>query len=74
MKTFKRYTKIQLQMFVYGIVGPIFLLVYFGGSSTGDMKWMFWWGLLITAGDVLIALWLTGTGAKTAVSSRSEDD
>jgi hypothetical protein len=74
MQTFRRYLKIQLQLFVYGIVGPIFLVLYFGGSSTGDMTWMFWWGLLITAADVLIALWLTGTGAKTAVSARSEDD
>lgn len=74
MQTFTRYLKIQLQLFVYGIVGPIFLLVYFGAVPNHDLKWMFWWGLLITAGDVLIALWVTGTGAKSAVSSRSEDD
>lgn len=71
MDTFKRYAKIQLQMFAYGgLVGPIFLIFYFTASPNHDLKWMYWWGLLITAADVLIALVMTGTGAKTTFPSR----
>ena len=33
------------------------------------MKWMFWAGLLITAADVLIALAITGFGAKSAAKT-----
>ncbi|MGU3501391.1 hypothetical protein [Mycobacterium sp. C31M] len=59
MDTFKSYLKIQGQMFVYGVVGPIFLLLYFAISPNDDVKWMYWSGLLITAADVLIALGIT---------------
>ncbi|MGA9375911.1 MAG: hypothetical protein ACSLE7_04010 [Mycobacterium sp.] len=71
MDTFKRYVKIQLQLFMYGgLVGPIFLFFYFAISPNDDIKWMYWWGLLVTAADVLIALGITSTGAKTTISSR----
>jgi steroid 5-alpha reductase family enzyme len=71
METFKRYAKIQFQLFMYGgLVGPIFLFFYFAISPNHDLKWMYWWGLLITAADVLIALWMTSTGAKTTFLSR----
>lgn len=59
MDTFKTYLKIQGQMFVYGIVGPLFLLFFFGARPNHDLRWMYWWGLLITAADVLIALAIT---------------
>jgi hypothetical protein len=57
--TFWRYVKIQLMVFVCGIVGPIFLAVYFGTQPDTSMKWAYWAGLFITTADVLIALALT---------------
>lgn len=68
METFKRYLMFQAMMFVFGIVGPIFLIGYFASQPDPTLKWMYWWGLFITAADVLIALRLTkGTDAKTVV-------
>jgi hypothetical protein len=61
MSTFKRYVVIQLMTFVCGIVGPIFLFVYFAVQPDPTLKWMYWWGLFITAADVLIALGITSS-------------
>jgi len=58
--TFWRYVKIQLMVFVFGIVGPIFLTIYFATQPDPSMKWAYWAGLFITAADVLIALAVTG--------------
>ncbi len=60
METFKRYLAIQGMMLVFGIVGPIFLIVYFAAQPDPTLKWMYWFGLFITAADVLIALAITG--------------
>jgi hypothetical protein len=57
--TFWRYIKIQLTVFVFGCVGPIFLGIYFATQPDPAMKWAYWAGLFITAADVLIALGLT---------------
>jgi hypothetical protein len=46
---------------VVGIVGPIFLIGYFASQPDPTLKWMYWWGLFITAADVLIALGLTNS-------------
>ena len=56
MSAFWVYVRIQLMIFVFGIVGPIFLVGYFLTQPDPTTKWMYWWGLLITAADVLIAL------------------
>jgi hypothetical protein len=48
-----------------GLVGPIFLAVYFALGQGSLLRWMFWVGLLITAADVLIALALANYGAKS---------
>lgn len=61
MQTFKRYLMFQGMMFVFGIVGPIFLIGYFASQPDPTLKWMYWWGLLITFADVMIALGLTGS-------------
>jgi hypothetical protein len=61
MSTFKRYVVIQLMTFVCGIVGPIFLIGYFAAQPDPTLKWMYWWGLFITAADVLIALGITSS-------------
>ena len=67
METRKRYLVIQGMMFVFGIVGPIFLIVYFAAQPDPTLKWMYWFGLFITAADVLIALAITNSGAKSVV-------
>jgi hypothetical protein len=60
VETFKRYLFFQGMMFVFGIVGPIFLIVYFASQPDPTLKWMYWWGLFITVADILIALSLAG--------------
>lgn len=59
METFWRYVRVQLFVFVCGIVGPIFLAVYFASQPEPTLKWMYWVGLVITTADVLIALAIT---------------
>lgn len=59
MSRFWTYVRFQLMMFVFGIVGPIFLIGYFAFQPDPTLKWMYWWGLFITAADVLLALWAT---------------
>ncbi len=61
METFKRYLMFQAMMFVFGIVGPIFLIMFFASQPDPALRWAYWWGLIITVGDILIALWLTAT-------------
>jgi lipid-A-disaccharide synthase-like uncharacterized protein len=48
-------------MFVFGIVGPTFLIMYFASQPDPTVKWAYWVGLFITAADVLIALGLTAS-------------
>lgn len=67
MATFKRYIVIQLMMFVFGIVGPIFLIMFFASQPDPSLKWAYWAGLFITAADVLIALALTSATADDKV-------
>ncbi|MEW5813570.1 MAG: SHOCT domain-containing protein [Actinomycetota bacterium] len=71
MSTFWRYLKIQLFVLLCGIVGPIFLVVYFATGGDPMMRWLFWWGLIITAIDILIALGITGFGAKSAAKTQA---
>jgi len=56
MSTLWLYVRIQLMTFVVGIVGPIFLIGYFAAQPDPTFRWMYWWGLFITAADILIAL------------------
>ena len=65
-----RYIKMQLLVLLCGgLVGPIFLIVYFTLGVGSLLSWMFYVGLLITVADVLIALALTNWGAKTAAKT-----
>lgn len=66
-----RYIKAQLWVLLCGgLVGPIFLAVYFMvGPMVG--RWMFWVGLLITAADVLIAIALASYGAKSSAKTKA---
>jgi hypothetical protein len=76
MSTFKRYVVIQAMTFVFGIVGPIFLIGYFVAQPDPTLKWMYWWGLFITAADLLIALGLTNslTGSEAQKRQPSSED
>lgn len=69
MDTFCVYVRIQATVFVVGIIGPIFLIVYFATQPDPTMKWMYYIGLVITAVDVLVALQLT----QNAVADRAPD-
>ena len=65
-----RYLKAQLTVLLFGgLVGPIFLVIYFAIGQQSLLQWMFYVGLLITVADVLIALWLTNYGAQSAAKS-----
>ncbi|WP_193044384.1 hypothetical protein [Mycolicibacterium baixiangningiae] len=66
MRTFWRYVRIQLMMFVFGCVGPIFLVLFFTTRPDPSMKWAYWIGLFITTADILIALALTEASGKDA--------
>jgi hypothetical protein len=70
--TFWRYVRIQLMMFVFGIVGPIFLVLFFATQPDPSTKWAYWAGLFVTAADVLIALALTNASdpKKTPANGR----
>ena len=46
-------------MFVFGIVGPIFLIMFFASNPDPNLKWAFWAGLFITYADIMIALAVT---------------
>ena len=65
-----RYVKAQFMVLLCGgLVGPIFLIVYFATGQDSLLKWMFYTGLLITAVDVLAALGLASYGAKSAAKT-----
>ncbi len=65
-----RYVKVQAWVLLCGgLVGPIFLAVYFATGQGGLLKWMLWMGLLITAADILIALALANYGAKSVAKT-----
>jgi hypothetical protein len=67
-----RYIKSQIMVLICGgLVGPIFLAIYFATGQSALMKWMFWVGLLITAADVLIALALANFGAKSDAKTQA---
>lgn len=64
MSTLWIYIRVQLMMFVFGIVGPLFLLMYFAMQPDTTTRWMYWWGLFITFGDIFIALAITSGTVK----------
>jgi hypothetical protein len=67
-----RYIKSQIWVLLCGgLVGPIFLAVYFAIGQSSLLKWMFWVGLLITAADVLIALALASYSAKSSAKTQA---
>ena len=73
MSTFWRYLRVQAFVLLCGIVGPIFLVVYFAAQPDPALKWMYWIGLFITAVDVLIALALTNAANRPPAKRKSSD-
>lgn len=66
-----RYVKAQLMVLLCGgLVGPIFLVVFFALGQDPLVKWMFWVGLLVTAVDVLIALGLASYGQRVQAKTQ----
>lgn len=67
-----RYIKAQLMVLLCGgLVGPIFLGVYFAMGQSPLLKWMFYVGLVIIAADILIALAIANFGAKSAAKTQA---
>ncbi|OJZ65323.1 hypothetical protein BRW65_28325 [Mycobacterium paraffinicum] len=65
-----RYLKAQLVVLLCGgLVGPIFLVVYFTLGLGSLLQWMFYAGLVVTVADVLIALALANYGAKSSAKN-----
>ncbi len=65
-----RYLKAQLIVLLCGgLVGPIFLVVYFTLGFDNLLQWMLYVGLLITVADVVIALALASYGAKSSAKN-----
>ena len=65
-----RYLKAQLIVLLCGgLVGPIFLVVYFTLGFGDLLKWMLYVGLLITVLDVVIAIALANFGAKSSAKN-----
>jgi hypothetical protein len=73
LSTFWRYLRVQAFVFLCGIVGPIFLVVYFAAQPEPTLKWMYWAGLFVTAADVLIALALTNAAARPDKARKASD-
>ncbi|MCV7168843.1 SHOCT domain-containing protein [Mycobacterium manitobense] len=67
-----RYIKAQVMVLLCGgLVGPIFLGVYFAMGRSEYVAWMFWAGLLITVVDVLVALALASWNAQRAAKTQA---
>jgi len=67
-----RYLKAQLVVLLCGgLVGPIFLIIYYTSGMSELMQWMLYVGLLVTVADVLIALALASSGAKSAAKMQA---
>ncbi len=65
-----RYLKAQLVVLLCGgLVGPIFLVVYFVLGLGSLLQWMLYVGLLITVADVVIAIALANYGAKSSAKN-----
>ncbi|OBI82788.1 SHOCT domain-containing protein [Mycobacterium sp. 1245805.9] len=65
-----RYLKAQLIVLLCGgLVGPIFLIVYFTVGFQDLLGWMLYVGLLITVVDVVIAIALANFGAKSSAKN-----
>ena len=61
-----RYLKVQASMLMYGMIGPMFLVLYFFSDRDEFMRMFLWSGLGLTAVAVLFAVVFTVKGEKSA--------
>jgi hypothetical protein len=67
-----RYLKAQLIVLLCGgLVGPIFLVVYYTSGFSDLLQWMLYVGALITVADVVIAIALAGYNAKSSAKMQA---
>ncbi|MGD9619989.1 MAG: SHOCT domain-containing protein [Mycolicibacterium sp.] len=71
MSTVWRYVRIQLFVLLCGIVGPIFVVIYFLSGPDPMLEWMLWTGLLVTALDVAVAVAISVYRSRSAARSRA---
>lgn len=74
---FWRYVRIQLFVLLCGIVGPIFIVMYFVTANlfiAGGIPWLLWAGIAITVLDVVIAVGLTFAGAQNRARSSALEE
>jgi hypothetical protein len=65
-----RYLKAQLIVLLCGgLVGPIFLVIYYTSGMNELMQWMLYVGLLITVADVVVAIGLAVYGANSSAKA-----
>jgi hypothetical protein len=65
-----RYLKTQLIVLVCGgLVGPIFLVIYYTSGFSDLLQWMLYVGLLITVADVVVAIGLAAYGAQSSAKT-----
>lgn len=60
-----RYLKIQARMLFYGMIGPVFVVMYLLSDRDPFMNWFLWSGLLVTAVTVVVAVAFTAAGEKS---------
>jgi Short C-terminal domain len=65
-----RYLKAQLIVLLCGgLVGPIFLIIYYTSGFSDLLQWMLYVGLLITVADVVVAIGLAAYGAQSSAKT-----
>ena len=74
MSTLWTYVRIQAMIFMFGIVGPIFLALYFIVQPDPTVRWMYYTGLVITAVDILVALQMTQSAIAERTPARGDAD
>jgi hypothetical protein len=63
---FWRYLKIQARMLFYGMIGPLFVIMYvLSDNKDSFMQGFLWSGLLVIAVTVVVAVGFTVSGAKS---------
>lgn len=60
-----RYLKIQTRILFYGMIGPLFVVLYIASDRDPFMEMFLWSGLVVTGLCVLTAVWMTLAGAKS---------
>lgn len=60
-----RYLKVQAYVLFCGMVGPVFLVMYFASDRDPFMQWFFWSGIVVTGACVVTAVAITAAREKS---------